>query len=104
MSDISGVCFCDPEVALVPVALAADELADRAVVDALHELEVPRLMAALRARDDGQALLRGQLGRGDDRADADRIDGDRLLHEDVLAGLDGGLEVDRPEAGRRRPG
>ena len=57
-------------------------------------------MAALGPGDDGQALLRGQLRAGDDRADADGIDGHRLLHEDVLAGLDRGLEVDGPETGR----
>ena len=58
-------------------------------------LEIALLVAALRAGDDGQPLLRGQLGGGDDRADADRVDGHRLLHEDVLAGLDRGLQVDR---------
>ena len=31
---------------------------------------------------------------------APRVDGDGLLEEDVLAGLDGGGEVDRAEAGR----
>ena len=58
-------------------------------------------MAALRAGDDRQVLLLRQLGGGDDRAHADRVDGDRLLHEHVLAGLDGGLEVDGAEPRRR---
>ena len=65
------------------------------------QLEVAGLVAALRAGDDGQALLLGELRGGDDRADADRVDGHRLLHEDVLSRLDDRLEVERPETGRR---
>ncbi len=34
-------------------------------------------------------------------ADARRVDGERLLHEHVAALLDGVLEMDRPEGGRR---
>ena len=34
-------------------------------------------------------------------ADAGGVDGDRLLHEDVLAGLHRRFEVERAEAGRR---
>ena len=41
------------------------------------------------------------LADSEHRAHAGRVDGDRLLGEDVLAGLDGGLEVHRAEAGRR---
>ena len=90
----------DPEVALVPIALAADDLADGPAVDPLHELEIALLVAALRAGDDRQPFPGGEIGGGDDRPHADGIDRDRLLHEDVLARLDRGLEVDGPEAGR----
>ena len=38
---------------------------------------------------------------GQDVAHARRVDGDRLLHEDVLAGFDRRFEVHRAEAGRR---
>ena len=37
----------------------------------------------------------------DDRFYAGNIDGGRLLHEDVLAGFDRGLQVGRAEMGRR---
>ena len=98
----AGRALLHPQVALVPVALRRDDLADLAVLDALHHLEVARLVTPLRAGDDGEVLLLREVGRGDDRPDADRVDRDRLLHEDVLAGVDGGLEVDGPEARRRR--
>ena len=57
-------------------------------------------MAALGPGDDGQAFARGRLRRGDDRTHADRVDGDGFFHENVLAGLDGGLQMKRPETGR----
>ncbi|MCK7518839.1 MAG: hypothetical protein MZV64_14475 [Ignavibacteriales bacterium] len=96
-----GRLLDDPQVALVPVALAADDLADRPLVEAVHELEVALLVAALGPGHDAQAFLGRQFRAGDDRADADRVDGHGLLHEDVLARLDGGLEVEGPEARRR---
>ena len=68
-------------------------VADRAVVDPLHGLEVAGLVPALGAGDDGEVLLLGLLGGGQDRADARAVDGDRLLGEDVLARLDRRLEV-----------
>jgi len=91
----------DPEVAHVPVALGGDDVADLAVVDPLQHLDVARLVAPLGAGDDGEVLLCGQVGGGDDRADADGIDRDRfLLHEDVLARLTAALKVaGRPGAG-----
>ena len=59
-----------------------------AVVDPLHALDVAGLVAALGAGDDGQVLLLGLLGGGQDLADAGAVDGDGLLGEDVLARLD----------------
>ena len=90
----------DPQRAHVPVALPGHELADVAAVHALHDLEVVGLVAALGAGDDREALPRGELRRGDHRADAERVDRHRLLREDVLAGLDRGLEVRGAEEGR----
>ena len=58
-------------------------------------------MPALQADADGQVLLLGFFGRGQNHPHAGAVDGDRLFHEDVLAGLDGRLEMDRAEAGRR---
>ena len=91
-----------PERALVPVGARGDDLADAAVLDALHRLDVAQLVPALGAGADAQALGLRRLGGGEHRADARPVDGDRLLGEDVLAGGDRGLEVRRPEAGRRR--
>ncbi len=71
-------------------------------MDAFHRLEVAGLVPALGAGDDAQVLLLGFFVGGQHLADAGAVDGDRLLGEDVFAGVDGGLDVDRPEAGRRR--
>ncbi len=97
-----GLALVRPDVALVPVDAAADDVADRPVVDPLHALDVAGLVAALGAGDDRQALLVGLLIGGQHLADAGAVDGDRLLGEEVLAGLDRGLDVQGPEAGRRR--
>ena len=73
-------------------------------MDPLHALDVAGLVAALGAGDDGQVLLLGLLGGGEDLADAGAVDGDRLLGEDVLARLDGRLDVHRAEARAGWPG
>ena len=83
---------------LVPVDLAADDVADRPVVDPLQALDVAGLVAALGAGDDRQSLLVGFVIGGQHLADAGAVDGDRLLGEQVLAGLDRGLDVLGPEA------
>ena len=57
-------------------------------------------MAALGAGHHSQPLLFRQLAGGDEAPDADRVGGDRLLAENVLAGVDTGLEVLGAEAGR----
>ncbi len=89
----------DPEVALVPIALGGDDLADLAVPDALHHLEIAPLVTPLRPGDDGQAFLSGQVGGRDHRANPDGIDRHGLFHEDVFPGLDGGFEMQRSESG-----
>ena len=50
-----------------------------------------RHAAALGAGDDCEFLLVGQLGGGDNGADADRVNSDGLFGKDVFAGLDGGF-------------
>ena len=93
-----------PERALVPVAARRDDVADGAVVDALHRLEVALLVAALRAGDDAEAFFfAASVGR-QHRADAGAVDRDRLLGEDVLAGGDGGLEVQSAGSRAASPG
>ena len=54
----------------------------------------------LQADADLQVLLLGFFGRGQHAAHAGRIGGHRLLHEHVLAGVHGVLEVLRPKARR----
>ena len=97
---VRRLALVDPETALVPRALARHDLPDRTVVDSLHDLEVRRLMTTLRPRDDPQPLRLRPLRRLDDGAHPRGVDGDRLLHEDVLPRLDRRGEMHRSEAGR----
>ena len=92
----------EPDVPLVPVAAPGDDVADRSVVQALDGLDVRRLVAALGAGRDAQALLLGVLVGLQHLADAGAVDADGLFGEEVLAGGHGCLDVQRAEAGRRR--
>ncbi len=56
----------------------------------------------LQADADFQVLGLGMLIGGQHAADARPVDAQRLLGEDVFARLDGRLEMNRAEAGRRR--
>ena len=67
-------------------------------MDPLQALEVAGLVAALGAGDDRQVLLLGLLVGGQHLADAGAVDGDRLLGEECLPALIGGLDVLGPEA------
>ena len=91
-----------PQTALVPINLGRDDVADGAVVDALHRRPVTCVVAPLRSGHDGEALLGGEIGRGDHGAHLHRIHRHRLLHEDVLARLDRRGEVSGAERRRRR--
>ena len=66
-------------------------------MDALHDLDVVRLVPPLGARHDGRPFFSASSAVAITDADALRIDGDRLLREHVLAGLDRRREVGRPE-------
>ena len=97
-----GLRLTHPETTHVPVDACGHRLADRTIVDPLHRLEVALLVAALRTCNNGALLRVSFLGRSDHLPDASRIDGNGLLHEDVLVAGDGSLEMHRPEARRRR--
>ncbi len=82
-----------------PRLLNGDDIADGAVVHALHRFDVAGMVTALQARDEAQPLLLRELDGSLQPLDADRIDGVRLLDKDVLAGLDGGLGIEGMEFG-----
>jgi hypothetical protein len=63
----------------------------------LDGLDVVRLVAALRARDDAQAFLGRKLAHLEHQARACRAYRDRLLHEHMLARLNRLAEVDGSE-------
>ena len=83
-----GLALVSPDGPSVPVDAARGHVADRPVVNPLHALDVAGLVAALGAGDDGQFLVLGLLVGGQHLADAGAVDGDGLLGEEVLAGLD----------------
>src|SRR5262249_55353599 len=90
----------DPDRPTVVGRLQDEDLADGAVTDPPDGLAEAFIIAHAQAGDDRQALRLRPLAGGQDGADAGRVDGDGLLGEDVLAGLDRGREVDRPEVRR----
>ena len=96
-----GLAAAVPERAGEVVLLDGDDVADRAVLNPLDRFADAQVVAPAEAGDDGQVLLLGLFARLQHAAHARRIDGDRLLAEDVLAGVDRGLQVQRAEVGRR---
>src|ERR1043165_8452067 len=91
-----------PDAPAVPIAFSCDQLTNIAGPDALHDFEIAVLMPPLRAGHDGEALAPGRFGGGDDGANADRIDSDKILPKDAFARAQGGLYMRRTEM--RRPG
>ena len=61
-----------------------------------------QLLAELQTDADRQILLLGFFGRGQYRPYTRSVYRHRLFHEDMLAGCNGGLEVLRTKARRRR--
>ena len=100
----AGLAIDDPDLAAVPVALGVDDVADGAVVQAADGFAIVGRMAALRAGGDAELFLGGELAGFHDGLHAGHIDGGRLLHEYVLAGFDGGLEVRAAESAAAWPG
>jgi hypothetical protein len=75
-------------------------VANGPVVDSLDRLALGLFVAvAIPGAQPGAVLLRDPGGL-DHRLDAGHVHGHRLLAEDVLAGLDGGAQVERAEPGR----
>ena len=90
----------EPRLAAVPVGLAEDHVADRAIVDLLDAVDVALLVAALQADDHLEVLLVGQLVGLQQAAEAGGVDAAGLLHEDVFAGGNRRRIVDGAETGR----
>ena len=93
----------DPDLAAVPVCLGVEDVADRPVLDPLDRLDGSSSDAAAGCRP----RCPGPSSAASSPASITictpgHIDRPRLLHERVLAGLDGRLQVHRPEMGRSR--
>ncbi len=97
-----GLAVAIPDAAAVPVDAQQIDVADRAVLEALHAVLVLLLVPALQADADHEVLGLGHRVRFEHAADAGHIARDRLLHEHVLAPLDRVLELLRLEPRGRR--
>ncbi len=80
--------------------LDGDDLADRAVVDPLHRLADAQVVAPAEPGDEAEVLLLGLFGGGHRHLHRRHVDAVRLFAEDVLAGVDGRLQVDGVEVRR----
>ena len=96
------ILLAEPDAVTVPIAIAGHELADVAALNALHRLEVTRLVPALGAGDHGEFLCLRQTRALDDRANPHGIDRHRFLNEHVLPSGDRRRKMQRAETGRCR--
>ncbi len=95
-----GLARIGPEANREVVALNGGDVADSAVVDALDGFDLGLVVAIAEAGDEAQVLLLGFLASLENRAQSRSVGGDGLLAENVLVGLDGGLEMNRTEVRR----
>ena len=90
-----------PPAAPVVVGEQGVDFPRRTLVEPADGLAEPVVRPEAEPRDDREPLRLRQPAGLQDRPDPRGVDGHRLLGEDVLAGLDRHLELDRPELGRR---
>ncbi len=88
-------------VPAVPVALARNNVANLPVVNPPDGLLILLAVPPLRAGDHGELLLLSEFRRLNHRANALGVHAGGLLHEYMLARLDGGLEMLGPPVRRR---
>src|ERR1041384_1274869 len=88
--------------AMHPISTQGDDIADLATLNAFDGFNVAGLVTALGAVRDSETLLLGKLGSLIHQSATRTIDGDRLFHEDVLAGFNTGLEMPCAKTRRRR--
>src|SRR4051812_12480223 len=84
---LSVLAALEPRLAAVPVSAGEDDVADGAVLKRFHRVHVGSLVPTLQSDRYGETLLLRLFVGGEKLADAGRIDGHRLLSEDVLAGF-----------------
>ena len=95
------LCFTDMNLpdgngTLMIEALSQHSPATVSVVASIYDDDL-HLMPALRAGHDAQALGLGSVAGSKHAPDTWRIDRDRLLHEHMRAGIDGGFEMNGTE-------
>ncbi|MEY3546771.1 MAG: hypothetical protein RLZZ313_1132 [Verrucomicrobiota bacterium] len=83
----------DPDATVVPVGPNQVDVAEGAIVQALHGLQIARLVMTLQADADLQVFLLGLFGCGKNTADTRTIDGHGFLHEHVFTLADSLLEM-----------
>jgi len=86
--------------AVDPVCAQGHHIANRAILDAFDGFKITGLMAALRAGGDLEVFLLRQFGGPLHQAATRTVHRDRLLAENVFAGLDASPKVRRAEPRR----
>src|SRR5262249_16723768 len=77
------------------------DVAERVIVNALHGVLEAIVVPQAQTGYDGEIAALGLAARVEDRTHAGRIDGARLLGEDVLTRVHRGPHVHRPKVRRR---
>lgn len=95
-----GCAAFDPRHATIPLDHAAADFTDGSGVDESFVAQVAGGVTALGAADHGQAFSFGFLAGGDYRAGTYGVHCYGFFDKGVLAGLDGGVEVQRAEPWR----
>ncbi len=77
----------------------SDYLADGAIMDSLDGFGVAGVISAVQAGNNAQSLLLCQVGGLLHKLDPGWVDAVRLLHKNVLSGLNRGHRMERVELG-----
>src|SRR5665213_1980939 len=92
----------NPHAGVVPIDAEKAKVAKLPILNPLDGFDVVGLMMALKSDADLEVLFLGFLDGGQEFANALGIGRHRLFRKDVLALLDGVLEMNRPKSRRRR--
>ena len=98
---LAFAAIVNPGSRSIPIHSADEDVANDALFQLLHRFFVRSFMSSLQANGDREVLFFGFRTGFQNTADPGSINSNRLLHEYVLAGIDGRFEMHRAESRRR---